>query len=151
MMYCPRCRTRYKDPPDVCRYCEVPLVEELQTRTLRDYMESASSRDDEETVFSFPDEQNEGPRNLADIAQEVEDQKTRVRLLSRYLVLRIAWFAAWLAAGFLTAHFITPDDAGQEMRLLIHTAFIVGALVLANLILRMGVRQYPSDSNDSRT
>ncbi len=100
--YCPRCRTRYNDPPDVCRYCEIP-------------------------------------------GEEMEDQKTRVGILNRYLMLRVAWFGAWLLAGFFTAYLVTPDDAGEGMKLLIHIAFISATLILANLVLKIRSEQGPGD------
>lgn len=145
-MYCPRCRTRYIDPTDVCRYCEIPLVEQLPSRTLTDYRESAAWRDDEEYAFAPPDEDREKTYGLPDARGALEDQKTRVGLLNRYLLLRLLWFAAWLTAGFLTAHFITPDDADEGMKLLIHTAFISAALILANLILKKRSGQGPGDT-----
>ena len=121
--YCPRCRTRYNDPPDVCRYCEIPLVEQLPSRTLTDYTEGAAWRDGE----------------------EMEDQKTRVGILNRYLMLRVAWFGAWLLAGFFTAYLVTPDDAGEGMKLLLPLAFISATLILANLVLKIRSEQGPGD------
>jgi hypothetical protein len=141
--YCPRCRTKYNNPPDVCRYCGIPLVDQLPSRTLTDYMEDAAWRDDEDYAFAPPGEEDEGSGEPTALGEEVEDQKTRVGLLNRYLILRVAWFTAWLLAGFFTAYCITPDDAGEEMKLLIHTAFIVAALILANLILKIRVREGP--------
>ena len=146
MMYCPRCRTKYADPPDVCRYCEIPLVEKLPSRTLTDYMEDAAWREDEEFDFAPPGENDEEAQDLLDISQAAEDQKTRVKLLNRYLVLRLTWFAAWLVAGSFTAYFMTPDDAGEGMRLLIQAAFISAALVLANLALKIRSGQGPGDT-----
>jgi len=146
--YCPRCRTKYNDPPDVCRYCEIPLVEQLPSRTLADYSEEAAWRDDEDYAFAPPDEENSAPGEPAALGEEIEDQKTRVGLLNRYLILRVAWFGAWLLAGFFTAYFITPDDAGEEMKLLIHIAFISAALILANLILKIRVREGPPGPNE---
>ena len=140
-MYCPRCRTRYKDPPDVCRYCEIPLVEQLPSRTLTDYREDAAETNSKEYSFDIPDEEPEGPQDLAALREAAKDQKERVRLLNRYLLLRVFWFAAWLTAGFFTAYLLAPDDATEGMKLLINAAFIAAALILANLILRMRVRQ----------
>jgi len=143
--YCPRCRTRYNDPPDVCRYCEIPLVEQLPSRTLTDYTEGAAWRDGEEYAFAPPDEEHDGPQEPLALGEEMEDQKTRVGILNRYLMLRVAWFGAWLLAGFFTAYLVTPDDAGEGMKLLIHIAFISATLILANLVLKIRSEQGPGD------
>jgi hypothetical protein len=110
---------------------------------LTDYREEAAGADNEEYSFDLPDEECEDPPDLLALQQAVEDQKIRVRLLNRYLLLRVFWFAAWLTAGFFTAYLITPDDAAEGMRLLIHAAFIAAALILANLILKI-----PAGQND---
>ena len=149
MMYCPRCRTRYKDPTDVCRYCEIPLVEQLPPRTLTDYRQETAGDDNEEYSFDVPDEEREGPADLAALREAAEGQKERVRLLNRYLLLRALWFAAWLTAGFLAAYFITPDDAGEELKLLIHAAFLAAGLILANLVLKMRARRDLPDTDDT--
>lgn len=149
MMYCPRCRTRYKDPTDVCRYCEIPLVEELPSGTLTDYREKAARDDEEDYFFDIPNGDREGPPDLAALREAAEDQKERVRLLNRYLLLRVLWFAAWLTAGFFTAYLVTPDDAAEEMKLLIYAAFIAAGLILANLVLnKRALRDLP-DTDDT--
>ncbi len=151
-MYCPRCRTKYKDPPGVCRYCEIPLVEQLPSGTLTDYTEGASWRDDEEDEIEFPDEEHEDredPQEMLTLSEQIEEQKIRVRLLNRYLVLRVLWFAAWLAAGFFTAYHIIPDDSGEGTSLLVYCASLCAALVLSNLILKVRFKQYPPGTNDT--
>lgn len=151
-MYCPRCRTKYKDAPTVCKYCDIPLVEQLPSRTLTDYTEGSSWRDDDEYEIEFPDEEHEDheePQDLGTLSEQLEDQKIRVRLLNRYLVLRVLWFAAWLAAGFFTAYHIVPDDSGEGTRLLVYTASMCAALVLSNLILKVRSRHYPPGTDDA--
>lgn len=136
MMYCPRCRTKYKNPPDVCRYCEIPLVEELPTRTLTDFLDRTACTDDEEYSIDHSEAgQEETPGPL-----EEEDQKVRVKLLNRYLLLRLLWFAVWLAAGLSTAYLTIPDDASQEMSLIIFATFAGAALILGSLILKKRAR-----------
>lgn len=139
MMYCPRCRTKYKDPADTCRYCEIPLVEQLPSMTLTDYREQSDGAEEEEYHFDITGDAGKEPLDLEALQQAAEDQKERVGTLNRYLLLRVFWFAGWVAAGFFTAYLLTPVDAGESMRLLIHAAFIAAALILANLILRIRV------------
>jgi hypothetical protein len=139
-MYCPRCRTKYQDPPDVCRYCEITLVEQLPSRTLTDYMEGAAWRDDEEYFFEFPDGDQEETQEFLVLDGEIEDQKTRVKLMNRQFVLHIFWFGAWLAAGFFAAYLTIPDDLGEGAALAVYSASLCAALILGNLILKIKVR-----------
>ncbi len=150
-MYCPRCRTKYKDPADVCRYCEIPLVEQLPSMSLSDYRERSDGAEDEEYEFDTPADEGEKSLDLEALQQAAEDQKERVGTLNRYLLLRVFWFAAWIAAGFFTAYLTTPDDAGEGMRLLIHAAFLTAALILANLILRIRVGHDSPGPDDTGT
>ncbi len=151
-MYCPRCRTRYKDPADVCRYCEIPLVEQLPSRTLTDYTEGASWRDDDEYAFAFADEADNDDEldSSADDIEEI-DQLTRVKLLNRHFVLHVFWFAAWLAAGFLAAYLNIPDDWGEGPRIIACAAAIFSALLIASLILRIRIRRPPDGIDNTGT
>jgi hypothetical protein len=151
MAYCPRCRTKYNEPTDVCRYCDIPLVEQLPMMTLADHREGSAGSEDEEYVFDVPDDEHEKPIDLAAMQQAAEDQVERARLLNRYLLLRVFWFTAWVAAGFFTAYLLTPDDASEGMKLLIHAAFIAATLILANLVLKIKVGHDLPDPDDTGT
>ncbi|MBP1747854.1 MAG: hypothetical protein H6Q52_393 [Deltaproteobacteria bacterium] len=151
MMYCPRCRTKYVDPPDVCRYCEIPLVEQLPSITLTDYRESSAWHDDEEDPFEFPEDDDEKTQEFLILNGEVQDPEIRVKLLNRHFVLHVFWFAAWLMAGFFAAYFIIPDDLGEGTSLLVYSASLCAALVLGNLILKIRTKPDPSGTNDIST